>query len=225
MDFAAHARFARFVPKPEAHPFDTAIPWRAASAANVEVFERAKRCSRGAMGSGSLSMPNFKRTWMPLETLRNDTRRMSSAPWHALVVLRGTVALIFMAHALVRLVNGSVPRFAGFLESEGFVHGATWVLAISACEIVGGLLLAFGVGVRCVCFLLACIVVRGIGLIHARQGWFVGEHGVGGMEFSVLLCAALLVIACSGRSHWSGSKSVLASRIGGSSDDDAESCA
>lgn len=168
-------------------------------------------------------MPNFKKIRMPLETLRNDMRMMSSTSWFALVVLRGTVALIFMAHAVVRLVNGSVPRFAGFLESEGFVHGSAWVLAISACEIIGGLLLAFGVGVRWVCFLLACIVVTGIGLIHARQGWFVGEHGVGGMEFSVLLCAALFVIACSAGSDWSRSNSVLASRSGGSSDDGVES--
>lgn len=100
-----------------------------------------------------------------------------------------------MAHALVRLVNGSVPRFAGFLEQQGFLHGVAWVLSISACEIGCGLLLVLGLAIRCACVVLAGIVVTGIVLIHARLGWFVGEHGTGGMEFSVLLCAALLVIA------------------------------
>ena len=32
-------------------------------------------------------------------------------------------------------------------------------------------------------------------LIHANLGWFVGEHGVGGMEYSLCLIVALLVIA------------------------------
>lgn len=115
---------------------------------------------------------------------------------NALILLRGTVALIFMAHALVRLVNGSVPQFGAFLESRGFPAGTTLVGLISAWEILGGLLLALGIGVRWVCSGLALIVVMGVVLIHVRLGWFVGEHGTGGMEFSVLLAAALLVVAC-----------------------------
>lgn len=134
---------------------------------------------------------------------------VASSFWYAICLLRGTVALIFMAHAAVRLVNGSVPQFADFLENRGFPHGTAWVLAVSACEIVGGLLLASGVGVKWVCALLTCIVVTGIVLIHAQQGWFVGEHGTGGMEFSILLCAALLVIGCTDSSHWPHSRSVL----------------
>ena len=42
---------------------------------------------------------------------------------------------------------------------------------------------------------LAIIVLVGIALIHANLGWFVGEHGTGGMEFSWLLGFALLVLA------------------------------
>jgi putative oxidoreductase len=122
----------------------------------------------------------------------------------ALVLLRGTVALVFLAHALVRLVNGSVPQFGAFLERSGFVHGVAWVLAISACEIVAGTLLIAGLCVRGACAVLAAIVLGGIVLIHARSGWFVGEHGTGGMEFSVLLLAALLVIAAEDRGRRAG---------------------
>lgn len=113
----------------------------------------------------------------------------------ALTCMRGMVALIFMAHALVRLVNGSVPQFASFLESRGFPFGTVLVLMISAYEIVGGALLALGIRVKWVCAGLAIIVLLGIALIHAQFGWFVGEHGSGGMEFSWLLIAALLVLA------------------------------
>jgi putative oxidoreductase len=39
------------------------------------------------------------------------------------------------------------------------------------------------------------IAVGGIVLIHAKLGWFVGEHGVGGVEYSLCLIVALSVIA------------------------------
>ena len=42
---------------------------------------------------------------------------------------------------------------------------------------------------------LAVIVAVGIALIHRHNGWFVGEHGTGGSEYSVALLAMLLVIA------------------------------
>ena len=42
---------------------------------------------------------------------------------------------------------------------------------------------------------LAVIVATGIWLIHRHNGWFVGEHGTGGSEYSVALLAMLLVIA------------------------------
>ena len=115
--------------------------------------------------------------------------------WHALTILRGVVALAFMAHALVRLVSGSVPQFGAFLERAGLPHGVMLVLAISAIEVMGGGLLVLGLWVRWACAALAGIVVGGIVLIHAHNGWFVGEHGVGGMEYSVLLVAALFALA------------------------------
>ncbi|MEO8011911.1 MAG: DoxX family protein [Dokdonella sp.] len=123
------------------------------------------------------------------------TRRYLPTPQQSLLILRGTVALIFMAHALVRLVNGSVPQFASSLEARGFPWGTALVMSISAYEIIGGSLLALGIRVKVVCSGLAFIVLMGIVIIHRHLGWFVGEHGTGGMEFSWLLVAALLVVA------------------------------
>jgi putative oxidoreductase len=44
------------------------------------------------------------------------------------------------------------------------------------------------------------ILLVGIALIHRHLGWFVGEHGTGGSEYSVSLLLALLVIAAADRS-------------------------
>jgi len=42
---------------------------------------------------------------------------------------------------------------------------------------------------------LFIIAAMGIVIIHWQFGWFVGEHGTGGMAYSLSLMASLLVIA------------------------------
>ena len=119
----------------------------------------------------------------------------------AMHLLRGVLALIFLAHAVVRIASGSVPQFAAFLESQGLPAGVFLVHAISAFEILGSGLLVFGIRVKWPCAVLGAIVLGGIALIHARFGWFVGEHGAGGMEFSWLLVFALLAVAADDQSR------------------------
>lgn len=117
----------------------------------------------------------------------------------ALVLLRVAVAVLFMAHAVVRLVNGSMPRFGLFLESRGLPWGYAIVWLITIWEVAAGSLMALGRWVRpCAAGLLA-IAAGGIALIHAPLGWFVGEHGVGGMEYSLCLIVALLVLMATDR--------------------------
>lgn len=117
----------------------------------------------------------------------------------ALVILRVAVALFFMAHAAVRIANGTIPRFGGFLESRGFPQGVAIVWAISAYELIAGLLMAVGWRARWMAGGLFLIAGMGIVLIHRHAGWFVGEHGTGGMEYSVALMVSLLVIAAADR--------------------------
>lgn len=120
-------------------------------------------------------------------------------PWwpldDALRLLRIVTALLFMAHASMRFVYASIPEFSRFMESRGFPHGELWVLAITCYELGAGSLLLLDRGVRWAASGLAVIVAVGIVLIHRHNGWFVGEHGIGGSEYSVALLAMLLVIA------------------------------
>ena len=120
-------------------------------------------------------------------------------PWwpldDALRLLRIVTALLFMAHASMRFVLGTIPQFGAFMESQGFPHGQAWVLAITAYELAAGSLLLLDRGVRWAASGLAVIVAVGIWLIHRHNGWFVGEHGIGGSEYSVALLAMLLVVA------------------------------
>ena len=132
--------------------------------------------------------------------LRASTGLATGYPWwplaDALRLLRIVTALLFMAHASMRFVYGSIPQFAWAMEHvHGFSHGERWVLAITAYELTAGTLLLLNRGVRWAASGLAVIVSVGIYLIHRHNGWFVGEHGTGGSEYSVALLAMLLVLA------------------------------
>jgi putative oxidoreductase len=112
-----------------------------------------------------------------------------------LVVLRVGIALVFLAHAIVRIANGSIDQFGGFLNAKGLFLGKPLVILITVYEIAGGILLALGYMIRWLSAGFIFILVMGIVLIHVSFGWFVGEHGTGGMEYSFVLIMALLVIA------------------------------
>lgn len=117
----------------------------------------------------------------------------------ALIILRVAVAIFFMAHAAVRIANGSIPQFGAFLATKGIPFAVAVVWMITAHEIIGGTLMALGRYVRWCAAGLMCIAVGGIVLIHSHRGWFVGEHGTGGMEYALSLFVGLLVIAAADR--------------------------
>ncbi len=118
---------------------------------------------------------------------------------HALLILRVSVAIFFMAHAAVRIANGSIPQFAGFLGNKGIPFSLAVVWLITVYELAAGTMMALGCYTRCMTAGFIVIAAGGIVLIHAQLGWFVGEHGVGGMEYSLCLIVALLVIAAADR--------------------------
>lgn len=117
----------------------------------------------------------------------------------ALLMLRIATPLFFMAHAAMRIANGSIPQFGGFMETLGFPFGVPLVWAISLVELICGVMIIVGFQVRWAATALFAIAVIGIVLIHFGNGWWVGEHGTGGMEYSVALIVMLLVVAAADR--------------------------
>jgi putative oxidoreductase len=115
---------------------------------------------------------------------------------HTLTLLRAGVAVLFMLHAIVRVLTpGSLAQFGRALTHMGIPQGVAVVWALTCFEIGGGLFMIAGIRTRLIASGYAVILVTGIVLIHRRLGWFVGEHGTGGSEYSVALLLALLVIA------------------------------
>lgn len=113
----------------------------------------------------------------------------------SLVLLRIMLAVVFLAHAIVRITGGTIERFGGFLEQKGIPYGTVIVWIITVYEIAGGLLLAAGKFTRPLALGFILMLLTGIVLIHAAFGWFVGEHGTGGIEYSAVLIIGLIVVA------------------------------
>lgn len=120
-----------------------------------------------------------------------------------LVILRVSVAVMFLAHAIVRLfTHDSIASFSAYLDGKGFPFATAIVWVITIFEIAGGLLLLLGFFVKCLSAGFIALLIAGIIIIHANLGWFVGEHGTGGCEYSVVLIVALLVIAAAGEGRY-----------------------
>jgi putative oxidoreductase len=119
---------------------------------------------------------------------------------NSLRLLRVSAAVLFAAHAVTRIANGTIPQFGLFMESVGFPAGIAWVWAITIAEIVAAALLIANRFVRLAATVLFVIASTGIFLIHRHLGWWVGEHGTGGSEYSVALMMMLVVVAAADRS-------------------------
>lgn len=118
---------------------------------------------------------------------------------HAVTMLRIVTALLFMAHAVVRIVLGTIPQFGAAMESFGFPQGEALVWAITLAELAAGAAMILNRYVTQAAAVLFMIAATGIALIHRHFGWFVGEHGTGGSEYSVALMAALIVVIAADR--------------------------
>lgn len=112
----------------------------------------------------------------------------------SLLVLRLLLAGLIAAHGWARWYYGGVAPFGAWLDGLGFPLGMAIAVGVTAVEIAGTPLLAWGRLVRSLCLLYSAIYLMGIVLVHAPAGWFVVGLGRNGMEYSVLLIACLLAV-------------------------------
>lgn len=131
--------------------------------------------------------------------LRNDPQ----LPWTssaALLTLRLAVGAVFVYHGWGKVFGEhGVAGFAGFLDSLGVpLPGlSAWLAALT--ELLGGLALLIGVGVRFVSVPLAFTMLVAIATVH-RTGFDVSQ---GGMEFALVLLATTIALALTGGGQFS----------------------
>lgn len=119
----------------------------------------------------------------------------------SLAFLRVITGIIFIAHGWPK-ISGGVPDTAAMFGQLGIPAptAAAWLIAL--LESVGGLALLLGILVGPVALLLAIHMLTGIVLVHAPIGFYVIGPGQGGMEFNLILIAALVTLALQGPGSW-----------------------
>jgi putative oxidoreductase len=113
----------------------------------------------------------------------------------AALLLRLSLAIMFFAHAWLKIRVFTIPGTVKYFESLG-VPGFLAYLTIAA-ELGGGLLLLFGIGTRWVALALVPLMLGTIWLVHGRNGWLFTNKD-GGWEYPAFWIVGLLVLAALG---------------------------
>jgi steroid delta-isomerase-like uncharacterized protein len=113
-----------------------------------------------------------------------------TAPYAALL-LRLTLGVVFIAHALFKVLVLTLPSTAAFFADQGFPGWTAYVVFLA--ELLGGVALVAGLYTRIVAIALLPVLL-GAFTVHWPNGWYFGApHG--GWEYIAVLLAALLVQA------------------------------
>ena len=116
-----------------------------------------------------------------------------TAPYAA-TLLRVSLGVMFIAHALLKLFVFTLPGTAQFFDSLGLPGFLGYV--VFAAELVGGVLLVLGVQVRAVALALVPVML-GATWVHLGNGWLFSAKG-GGWEYPAFWTVTLAVQALLG---------------------------
>lgn len=121
----------------------------------------------------------------------------STAPWAALL-LRVSMGVMFIAHALLKYIVFTLPGTVQYFVSIGYPG---WVAyAVLAAEFFGGAMLVLGIYPRWVALALVPEML-GAAAQHIGNGWVFDSKG-GGWEFPLFWAAALIVQFLLGDGAW-----------------------
>ena len=113
---------------------------------------------------------------------------------YAAPLLRVSSGIAFLAHGLLKVSVFTIAGTVGYFESLG-LPGALAYLTILA-ELVGGIALILGIGVR-VAALALIPVLLGATWVHSGNGWLFSSEG-GGWEFPLFWAVVQVAIALLG---------------------------
>lgn len=119
----------------------------------------------------------------------NQSRQISTTEI-GIAVLRVALGLMWVAHALLKLMVFTLPGTAQFFQSVGFPGRMAY--PVFAAEMLGGLALIFGLYARQVSLLLVPVMAAAAS-VHFSNGWVHTSMG-GGWEYPVFLTVASIVL-------------------------------
>ena len=111
-------------------------------------------------------------------------------------LLRLTLAVILIMHSVPGMFNGGIHDFGKlYLDPLGFApFGLLVAWGIKLSHVVCALLLLLNRWIKAAALVTSIILILGIVMVHAREGWFVVGGGSNGVEYNVLLISVLLYL-------------------------------
>lgn len=106
------------------------------------------------------------------------------------LILRVSLGVMWIAHALLKLLVFSLPGTAKFFESVGFPGGLAY--PVFAIELIGGIALIIGLYARQVSLALVPVMLAAA-WVHLPNGWVHTSAG-GGWEYPVFLSITLVAL-------------------------------
>ena len=122
------------------------------------------------------------------------TSNTSTAADYGITLLRASLGIMWIAHALLKLFVFTLPGTAQFFQSVGLPG----VLAypVFAVELLGGIALVLGIYARQAALLLVPIMAVATS-VHIGNGWVHTSTG-GGWEYPVFLISASIALWLAG---------------------------
>jgi putative oxidoreductase len=121
-----------------------------------------------------------------------------------LLLLRAVIGLTLAAHGSQKLFGsfggGGPAGTTRFFRSLGFRAPLLMALMAGLGELVGGLLLAFGLLTPLAALILVVVMLNAIGTVHWKKGFF---NSAGGYEFNLAILATAVAITAIGPGRYS----------------------
>lgn len=108
---------------------------------------------------------------------------------YAATLLRLSLGVMWISHALLKLLVFSMPGFQSFLASQGLPTFIAWPIVLA--ELVGGTLILLGMHGRLVSLALLPVMLGAMN-VHLGNGW-VFSNPNGGWEYPLFLIAMSVV--------------------------------
>lgn len=118
-------------------------------------------------------------------------------PFTPYFLLRFVIALILIMHSIPGMVSGGVHDFGKlYLDAKGFAPLGIYIAwTIKLSHVAAAICLLINKYVRFAAWVTILILIAGIAMVHAPEGWYVVGGGRNGVEFNVLLIAVLVYLA------------------------------
>ena len=124
----------------------------------------------------------------------SNTSDTSKAADYGIALLRASLGIMWIAHALLKLFVFTLPGTSQFFESVGLPGFLAY--PVFAVELLGGIALVLGIYARQAALLLVPIMAVATG-VHIGNGWVHTSQG-GGWEYPVFLISASIALWLAG---------------------------